>query len=193
MTNQQADLKETSRIGRMGALPHMLFDRARFAATPPCCAGEIIAMDVVDNRKETTSTGLAARSLSTCRVICSVDRLLSLLMAVLAALVLVGLLGTQALAHDGHGAVASAPAPGVEAVVSADDAPLSDGLLIMTADAASCDGHCCFTSLCCPAVAVALDVSPVRRHPATTAAPSAVDLIAAGPPEGPRRPPKPRI
>jgi hypothetical protein len=193
MTNQQADLKETSLIGRLAAWPRMLFDRARFAATPQCCAGETIAMDVVGSRKETTFTGVATRSLSACRVICSVDRLLSLLMAVLAALVLVGLLGTQALAHDGHGAVASAPAPGVEAVASIDDGPLSGSLLIMTADAASCDGHCCFTSLCCPAVAVALDVSPVRPHPATTAAPSAVDLIAAGPPEGPRRPPKPRI
>jgi hypothetical protein len=150
-------------------------------------------MDVVDSRKETTSTGFAARSLAACRVICSVDRLLSLLMAVLAALVLVGLMGTQALAHDGHGAVASAPAPGVEVVVSADDATLSDDLLIMTADAASCDGHCCFTSLCCPAVAVTLDASPMRPDPAETAAPSAVNLIAAGPPDGPKRPPKTRL
>jgi hypothetical protein len=33
MTNQQADLKETSPIGRLAAWPRMLFDRARFAAT----------------------------------------------------------------------------------------------------------------------------------------------------------------
>jgi hypothetical protein len=193
MTNEQADLKESSLIGRLGAWQRLLFDCARFAATPWCWLRETIAMDVVDSREETTFTGLAARSLSACRVICSVDRLLSLLMTVLAALVLVGLLGTQALAHDGHGAVASAPAPGFEVVASIDDGALSSDLLIMTADAASCDGHCCFSSLCCPAVAVALDASPMRPDPAATAAPSALNLIAAGPPDGPRRPPKTRL
>jgi hypothetical protein len=189
VTSRQADLKGTSLIGRLGAWLSMLFDRARFAATPQCCARETIAMNFVGSRKETTFTGAAVRTISACRGICSVDRLLSMLMAVLAALVLVALLGTQALAHDGHDVATRAPS--VEAVASVDKVAPSGASVI--ADAANCDGHCCFTSLCCLAVAVAPDAAPVRPHPAAKAAASAVDLTAAGPPDGPRRPPKPRI
>lgn len=193
MTNQQADLIGTSLIGRLGAWPRMLFDRARFAATPWCCAGETIAMDVVNSRRETTFTGLAVRTISACRVICSVDRLLSVLMAVLATLVLVALLGTQALAHDGHDVTMGASVPVVDTVASDGQVGPSSDVLIVTADADECDGHCCFSNLCCPAVALALDVSPVRPHAAAAAAASAVDLVATSPPEGPRRPPKTRI
>jgi hypothetical protein len=189
MTRQRGDLKGTSPIGRLGAWPRFLFDRARFEAIDPYCVGENLAMDVANCGKETTFTGLAARALSACRVICSVDRLLSMLMAVLAALVLVALLGTQALAHEGHDAATGASS--VEAVASVDRDTSSSVTVIV--DVAICDGHCCFSSLCCPAVVVALEASLIRPQPATTAAPSAVDLIAAGPPEGPRRPPKPRI
>jgi hypothetical protein len=189
MTNQQADLNGRSHSGRRGVGLHILIDRANFPAKPSYCAGETIAMDAVDSRREITLAGVVARTLSACRVICSIDRLLSALLAVLAALVLVGLLGTQALAHDGHDLATGAS--GVEAVASTyDDAPSSVSAI---ADAANCGGHCCFSSLCCPAVALALEVSPVRPHPAAPAAGSAVYLIAAGPPDGPRRPPKTRL
>jgi hypothetical protein len=193
MTNQQADMKDESLIGWLRASPRKLVDRAGFPATPSCCGRETTTMNVVDSRKEITLAGAFARIIPSCRVICSVDRLLSLLLAVLAGLVLVGLLGTQALAHDGHDAATGASAPGIEAVVSVDEVASSGDIETVTANATLCGGHCCFSSLCCPAVALALDASAMRPRPATAAATSAVDLIAAGPPEGPRRPPKPRL
>lgn len=150
-------------------------------------------MDVVDSRRQGTFTGIAARSISACRLICRVGHLLSLIVAVMAALVLVGLLGTQALAHDGHDALTGAAPPGVGGDASADEVAPPGDIATVTSSPILCDGHCCVGGVCCPAVAVALDASPTRPRPVAPAAAPAVDLIAAGPPDGPRRPPKTRV
>jgi hypothetical protein len=139
---------------------------------------------------EIVSPGVACRTLSGRRVICTVDRLLTALMTVLAGLLLAGLLGTQALAHEGHGATADAFAPQIATAAPIDEAaPSADGVALMP-DAAKCDGHCCFAGACCLGVAGPLPAA--LPHPGALDAKSErdADAIPSAAPEGPRRPPK---
>lgn len=106
MTNQQADLNGRSHSGRRDVSLRILIDHASFPAKSLGYAGETIPMDGVDSRREFKFAGVAARTVSACRIVCSIDWLLSALMAVLAALVLNR---TRFLGHSvglrGHGHV----------------------------------------------------------------------------------------
>jgi hypothetical protein len=141
-------------------------------------------------RKEIAPPGAACRALSACRVICTVDRVLSTLLMVLAGLLLAGLLGTQALAHAAHDTAADAAALQIETVAPTVEAePSTDSSSLMT-DVAKCDGHCCFAGACCAGVAGPLSAVLPQRRLVETGAQHAAYGMPAAPPDGPRRPPK---
>lgn len=190
MAIREGDLRRRSRAARCGAETSVLVDRMDFPATPCLRVGEKAAVNVAAMRSETVSPVPAGGTRPRRRVIRTVGRLLPALMAALAGLLLAGLIGTQALAHEGHDATAGMSAPQIEALAPMDGtAPSGDGVG-PTTDAAQCDGHCCFTGACCAFATSPL--SAVAAPPRAVEARSRIELDAIPPaaPDGPRRPPK---
>jgi hypothetical protein len=173
-----------SPAARPGAGPRIFIDRTGFLADPSRRVGEKTAVTVAAVQTEIVSPGVARRTVTRRRVICSADGLLMALMTALVGLLLAGLPGTQALAHEGHGATADAFAPQTETAAAMDEAAPSAG------GVARCEGHCCVSGACCLGVA-----GPCPAALPEPGAPDAnsqddADAMPSAAPEGPRRPPR---
>jgi hypothetical protein len=136
------------------------------------------------------SPGFFCRTLPLCRAICTVDRLLTALMTVVAALLLAALLATQAQAHEGHDGTAGVFAPMIEAAEFTDKATLSSDLAAATTGDAKCDGHCCFAGACCLGITGLLPAAVPHLGALDAKSERDADAIPSAAPEGPRRPPK---
>lgn len=111
------------------------------------------------------------------------------LQRVAAALVLLGAFTTVAAAHGGHPDLAAVD-QAVASVAPEAVAPPDKGTPAATP---ACDGACCVGGMCCPILSASADFGGMTPWGAGPTASGAIALIAPGPPEGPRRPPRRRI
>jgi hypothetical protein len=115
-----------------------------------------------------------------------------MLMAVLIVFLVAGFFGTSALAHGGHDPGPIVSETGVKVIASIDEDVSLDQSDRRGADA-TCAGHCCSGSICCVVVAVVLDAVYASYDPTDLSFSLSLNLMAIGPPDGPRRPPKSHI